>query len=177
MKRRFDSKQARRLRRVLAATMFLTAAAGAAAATAATSMLVSVAVEPACTVSANGLNFGSYTPGRGGISASTTLAVRCTRGVAFTVALDAGSGGTSVTQRQMTFGAYRLQYNLYTSALRTTVWGDGTTSSAVVAGVGKGLATDTAITETVYGQLSDSSSNQALPPGVYTDTIRVTVAY
>jgi spore coat protein U-like protein len=93
------------------------------------------------------------------------------------VALDAGSGGVSVTQRQMVFGAYKLQYGLYTSASRTTVWGDGTISSAVVAGIGKGLANGEAITETVYGRLPDSVANQNLPPGVYTDIVRVTITY
>ena len=154
----------------------LAAAGGACAGTTTTGLLVSVEVEQACTVSANPLSFGSYRPGLGGVSSSTTLAVRCTRGAPFIVALDAGAGG-SLAQRQMSFGAYKLQYNLYTSAPHTTVWGDGTISSAVVAGLGKGLANGEAVTETVYGRLPDSGANQDLPPGIYTDTIRVTVSY
>lgn len=159
------------------AALLLGAADGAAGATASTAIMVSVNVEAVCTVSANPLSFGSYQPGLGGLTASTTLAVSCPTGARFTVALDAGTGGGTVTQRQMTFGAYRLQYNLFTTAARTTVWGDGTLSSATVSGVGRGLATGEAIVETVYGQLPDISANQQLSPGVYTDTVRVTVSY
>jgi spore coat protein U-like protein len=161
----------------LATAVLVAAASGAGAATTNTSLLVSVVVEPVCTVSAYPLSFGSYTPGLGGVSGNTTLSVRCTRGAPFTVALDAGSGGGSVAQRQMTFGAHKLRYNLYTSAARTTVWGDGTSGSAVVGGIGKGLTSDGTITETMYGQLPDSSVNQNLAPGLYTDIIRVTVTY
>jgi spore coat protein U-like protein len=145
-------------------------------ATVSTTLMVSATVESTCAVSANPLSFGSYRPGEGSASASTTLAVRCAKGTPFTVALDAGAGG-SVTQRVMTFGSFKLLYNLYTSAARTTVWGDGTQSSATVSGTGHGLSTAQAIVETVYGQVPDITGNQDLAPGLYTDTIRVTVSY
>jgi spore coat protein U-like protein len=159
-----------------AAVAALAGSQAAPGATASTTILVSATVESTCAVSANPLSFGSYRPGQGSASASTTLAVRCAKGTPFTVALDAGSGG-SVTQRVMTFGSFRLQYNLYTSPARTTVWGDGTQSSATVSGTGHGLATGQAIVETVYGQVPDITGNQDLAPGLYTDTIRVTVSY
>ncbi len=154
------------------------AAAGtAAAATTEATLMVSATVDATCAVSANPLNFGSYSPGGGTLNANTTLAVLCTRGAAFTVAMDAGMGGGTVAQRLMTSGTSKLQYNLYTSAARTTVWGDGTISSAMVAGLGKGLARVDAITETVYGQLPDNAANRNIAPGVYTDTIHITVSY
>lgn len=160
-----------------AAVAALAGAQGAHAATASTTLMVSTTVETVCTVAANPLSFGAYRPGLGSVSGSTTLAVRCPKGAPFTVALDAGTGGTTVVQRLMTFGPYKLQYNLYTSATRSAVWGDGTLSSATVSGVGHGLATGQAIVETVYGQLPDISANQDLAPGIYTDTVRVTVSY
>ncbi|HUO20803.1 MAG TPA: spore coat U domain-containing protein, partial [Steroidobacteraceae bacterium] len=113
----------------------------------------------------------------GALHADTTLSVRCSRGAAFTVAMDAGAGGGTLAQRLMAQGAAHLQYNIYTSAARTTVWGDGSVSSAVVAGLGKGLASGQAIAETVYGVLPDSAANQQLPPGLYTDTVLVTISY
>jgi spore coat protein U-like protein len=160
-----------------AAVAALGGAQGAIAATASTTITVSATVESTCTVSANPLSFGSYRPGQGSASADTTLAVRCAKGTPFTVALDSGAGGGTVTRRVMTFGSFKLQYNLYTSAARTTVWGDGTLSSATVSGTGHGLSTGQAVIETVYGQVPDITGNQDLAPGLYTDTIRVTVSY
>jgi spore coat protein U-like protein len=139
--------------------------------------MVSVTVAATCTVSSNPLTFGTYTPGSGSLNADTTLSVRCSHGAPFTVAMDAGTGGGNLLQRFMTSGAARLQYNLYTSAARTSVWGDGSISSAIVTGTGKGLASNGTIIETVYGQLPDTIANQQLAPGIYTDTIRITVSY
>ena len=149
----------------------------AGAATASGALMVSVTVAPTCSVAANPLLFGTYYPGNGGLNANTTLLVRCSRGAAFTVAMDAGAGGGTLAQRLMAQGAAHLQYNLYTSAARTTAWGDGSVSSAVVAGAGKGLSSGETITETVYGSLPDSAANQQLPPGLYTDTVLVTISY
>ena len=169
--------QVRLLIGALAAALLLAAAAGAAAATATSTIMVSVTLASTCTVSANPLSFGTYQPGQGGAAASTTLAVRCTRGAPFSVALNAGTGGGSVAQRLMSMGASRLQYNLYTTAAHTAVWGDGTQSTATVSGVGRGFMSGAEITHTVYGQIPDSPANVDLAPGLYSDVITVTVAY
>lgn len=160
----------------LGAALLLAAAAGAAAATATSTIMVSVTLASTCTVSANPLSFGTYQPGQGSASASATLAVRCTRGAPFSVALNAGTGG-SVAQRLMSMGTSRLQYNLYTTATHTAVWGDGTQSTATVSGVGRGFMSGAEITHTVYGQIPDSPANVDLAPGHYTDVITVTVSY
>lgn len=167
----------RMLMSCLAAGTLLAAAHDAGAATTTAALTVSVTVAPTCTVATNPLLFGTYYPGNGPLNADTTLLVRCSHGAAFTVAMDAGAGGGSLAQRLMAQGTARLQYNLYTNAMRTTVWGDGSVSSAVVAGLGKGLASGQAIAETVYGVLPDSAANQQLPPGLYTDTVLVTISY
>jgi spore coat protein U-like protein len=167
----------RMLMSCLGAGALLSAAHDAGAATASGALMVSVTVAPTCSVAANPLLFGTYYPGNGGLNANATLLVRCSHGAAFTVAMDAGAGGGTLAQRLMTQGAARLQYNLYTSAARTTVWGDGSVSSAVVAGVGKGLANGETLTETIYGSLPDNAANRQLPPGLYTDTVLVTVSY
>jgi spore coat protein U-like protein len=161
----------------LGAALLLAAADDSSGATVSTTMVVSVTVASTCTVSANPLSFGTYLPGQGSLSASTTLAVLCTRGAPFTVALNAGTGGGTVAQRVMSMGANTLAYNLYTTAAHTSVWGDGTQSSATVSGVGRGLASGAQITQTVYGQVPDSSANVGLTPGLYTDIVTVTVSY
>ena len=161
----------------LAAALLLAVANDSPGATASTTMTVSVTVASTCTVSANPLSFGSYLPGQGSMSASTTLAVLCTKGAPFTVALNAGTGGGSVTQRSMRMGTNTLAYNLYTTATHTTVWGDGTQSSATVSGIGRGLTSGAAITQMVYGQVPDAAANADLAPGLYTDIVTVTVSY
>jgi spore coat protein U-like protein len=160
-----------------AGVLFATAQSAAAGATATATIMVSTTVASTCTVSANPLSFGMYQPGQGGMSASTTLAVRCTKGAPFSVALNAGTGGGTVAQRMMSMGASKLQYNLYTTPAHTSVWGDGTQSTATVSGTGRGLMSSGAITQTVYGQVPDSAANVDLAPGLYTDTITVTVSY
>jgi spore coat protein U-like protein len=75
----------------------------------------------------------------------------------------------------MTSGTGTLQYNLYTTAALTTVFGDTSGSTGQDAGTGTGMAN--ALTYTVYGQLPDSATNQASTPATYTDTITVTVTY
>ena len=169
--------KARVLIGTLGAALLLAAADDSSAATVSTTLTVSVTVASACTVSANPLSFGTYLPGQGGMSGSTTLAVLCTKGAPFTVALNAGTGGGTVAQRVMSMGANTLAYNLYTTATHTTVWGDGTQSSATVSGVGRGLTSGAQITQTVYGQVPDTAANVNLAPGLYTDIVTVTVSY
>jgi spore coat protein U-like protein len=169
--------RAKLLSGALAAALLLAAADDSPGATVSTTMMVSVTVASTCTVSANPLSFGTYLPGQGSMSGSTTLGVLCTRGAPFSIALNAGTGGGTVAQRVMTMGANTLAYNLYTSAAHTTVWGDGTQSSATVSGTGRGLASAAVITQTVYGLLPDSVANVNLAPGLYTDIVTVTVSY
>src|SRR5215472_12867811 len=85
----------------LGTALLLAAAGDCAGATVNTTMMVSVTVASTCTVSANPLSFGTYLPGQGSMSASTTLAVLCTKGAPFSVALNSGTSGGTVAQRVM----------------------------------------------------------------------------
>ena len=110
------------------------------------------------------------------LTGNTTVSVRCTKNTPYTVALNAGStSGGTLAQRLMGSGVNTLQYNLYTSAAATTIFGDGTGSTGTGTGTGAGVATPS--TFTVYGQLPDSATNQAAVPGSYSDTVTVTVTY
>lgn len=166
----------RNLIKVAVAGALLTTALVANASTITTTFAVTATVQKSCAVSANPLAFGTYTPGAGALTANTTLAVRCTKTTPFTVALNGGTttGGT-VAQRLMGGGADTLQYNVYTTAAFATVFGDGTGTSATVAGTGTGVNTPNTVT--VYGQLPDTAANQAASPTNYGDTITVTVTY
>jgi spore coat protein U-like protein len=157
----------------LAATALASAAASAATAT--TTFAVSATVLKTCSASANALAFGSYTPGSGAVTGTTTVSIKCTNGTAYSVALNGGSTASgTITQRLMANGTNTLQYNLYTTSSYGTIWGDGTAGSPQT-GTGAGFAT--ANTLTVYGQLPDSATNQSVVTGSYTDTVTVTVTY
>jgi spore coat protein U-like protein len=151
--------------------------AGAAhAATTATNFTVTSTLLATCSATATTLAFGTYTPGTGALTGNGTVTVKCTKNSPYTVALNRGTtAGGTVAQRLMASGANTLQYNLFTSAAFTTVFGDGTGTSKTEAGTGAGIATATAFT--VFGQLPDNAINQTAVPGSYSDTITVTISY
>jgi spore coat protein U-like protein len=169
------------MRKILTATLAAGAmAAGVAqAGTATTSFAVNASVPAVCNVStAAALVFAPYTPTLGNKTNTIVIAVKCTKGTSFSVALDQGktTGGT-ITQRLMAgvaFPTNTLQYNLYQDSLFTTLFGDGTTGSKF-SGTGVGLST--AVTVTAYGNLPDNATNQLAVPDSYADTVNVTVGY
>ena len=150
------------------------AGAANAASPATTSFDVSASVADNCFVTATDLNFEGYDAGTEK-TATSSVKVRCTKGTSYTVELSAGSG--SYGQREMLSGAEKLQYNLYTDSNHSSVWGDDTGSTDVVADTGAGLAANKEKTHTVYGKIPDSEANQNAPAGSYSDSITVTVEY
>jgi spore coat protein U-like protein len=154
-------------------------AAGAAqsATTITANFQVSATVQATCSATAAALTFPTYTPGGGAQTSSSAITVKCTKGTAYTVALNPGSTtGDAYTQRLLVNGTTNfLQYNLYTDSAFANVFGDGSGASKTATGSGAGVAT--ANTVTVYGQLPDNATNQAAVPGNYTDTIQVSVTY
>ena len=79
----------------------------------------------------------------------------------------------------MTSGAETLNYNLYTTAARNIVWGDGSGATQQVAGaisVPGGAKVTVTATHTVYGRIS-APQNVAAGTYVTTSPIVVTVTY
>ena len=123
-----------------------------------------------CSVSATTLNFGSTGVLSSNVDASSTLTVTCTSGVPYNIGLSAGNGtGATVAARKMTSGANTITYSLYTTAGRTTVWGN-TVGTDTVAGTGTGLSQNS----TVFGRVPAQTTPA---PTTYSDTIVVTVTY
>ena len=170
------------MRKVLIATLstatLLTAWGTASADTKTSTFQVTATVQKNCLVSSANLPFGTYTPNTGALTGRSNITVRCTKTTPYTVALNAGTttGGT-FAQRLLANGANTLQYNLYTTAGFTTIFGDGTGGTATAAGTGNGVSAGNAVTHTVHGSLPDSAANQDATPGAYSDTITVTVTY
>lgn len=164
---------------IAAATLLAFGAASAEAATTTGMLTVQAQVAKNCLVSSPTLNFGTYNPGGGAVSQSATISVRCTKNTGFTVALNGGQAA-NINARKMkstSTPAETLDYQLFTNAGLTTVFGDGTTGSTAP-GTGLGMAALNAINVTVYGQLPDTAVNQgAAVLTDYTDSVTITVAY
>lgn len=125
-----------------------------------------------CTVTATPVAFGNYDP----LSATPRnrngrISVACNGRGTFTVALSTGQSG-AYNPRYMLSGATsdRLDYNLYTSAARSIVFGDGTGGTQTVS---KGFRNNTK-TVTVFGQIPAMENISA---GTYSDSIVATVTF
>lgn len=159
----------------IAAGILLATAGGAQAASPVTTTFnVSATVAGNCLVSATDLAFGNYTA-VADVTGSSSVKVRCTNGTGYVVKLSSGAG--SFAQRTMSNGGSGLlNYNLYTSNSYASIWGDGSSSTAVVNGSGTGLSALGEATFGVYGKLPNAG-NQDAPVGSYLDTITVSVEY
>lgn len=133
-----------------------------------------------CTVSTSNVVFGAVNPIAIG-STDSTGSVRVTCGgtvgllIPYQIELGAGGSGNTATRR-MYSGAQTMNYGLYSDSSRLANWGDiahGTAISGSVLLDALGLAP--AVTHTVYGRISSGQTTTV--PGVYADTITVTVTY
>ena len=135
-----------------------------------TTFRVSARVEAVCEVTANDLNFGSYSQ-QSGTNGTTQLRAVCSPQTTYNIGLNEGTGGGTIAAgRQMSgAGGQKLTYQLYSNAARSTIWGN-TTGTDTVTGVGTGLAQD----HTVFGAIP---ATQNIPAGDYADTITVRIYY
>jgi spore coat protein U-like protein len=134
---------------------------------------VQLTIEADCSMATGAvLNFGTTGTLVANVDQSTTIAITCTKTTNYTIALNAGANaGTpgDVSTRLMVNGSEDISYNLYTNAGRTTVWGN-TVGTDTVAATGDGDAQ----IYTVYGRVGPQTTP---PPGLYEDTITVTMAF
>lgn len=138
--------------------------------TASTSASVTASVVSRCNVSATNINFNTLGILASNIDALGTLSIQCNSTLPYTVSLDGGtSGAVDPTQRKMTFGANNVQYGLYRDPARSLPWG-----SSVGTNTASGTGTGGAQNQTVYGRIAPQTTPR---PGVYTDSIIVTVGY
>ena len=112
------------------------------------SLATSATVTANCTVSTTPLAFGNVdSTSASNVDATGGLSITCTNGSAWTASAGVGAGsGASYASRKMTAGSDLLNYNIYTSAARTTVWGDGTASTGTIGGTGNGSAQSFSVT-------------------------------
>lgn len=129
--------------------------------------------DAACTVSANGVNFGSYSVFTTTATTSTgTVTYRCGNADHnIRIDLSTGSSGT-YTARTLQRSSEALSYNLYLDSAFATVWGDG---SGTTGDYQKGNPPNNSdVIVTVYGRIT---AQQDVSAGSYTDTIVATVNF
>ncbi|MGZ8851861.1 MAG: spore coat protein U domain-containing protein [Thermoanaerobaculia bacterium] len=113
------------------------------------------------------MDFGTYNVFGGVSNATTTGSVRCIGNLNVTISSTTGAAGV-FNPRKMSGTA---SYNVYIDAGRTLIWGNGTGGSNQDPFTNTGTRTWT-ITE--FGQVPAA---QDLAPGIYNDSLTVTVAY
>jgi len=131
-----------------------------------------------CVVGASGVAFNMYDPIGGALrDSSGTITVYCNGDqgvqVSYTIVLTAGSG--SYSARTISLSGVAINYNLYTDAARTLVWGDGTSGTNIITGTVTLTGSTTSTSHTVYGRIP-ASQTQARA-GQYSDTLTVQLTY
>ncbi|MEN2671650.1 spore coat U domain-containing protein [Herbaspirillum huttiense] len=151
---------------------------------AALALLIALAAGPAqaqqlCSAASNPVSFGLYDPqSSSNLDNTGNITVTCQATasllIAYTVKLSAGSSG-AYAQRKMLSGANSLNYQVYHDAARTSVWGDGSSSTSFVSdGYLLQVLTPVSRTYTVYGRVPGSQNVKA---GSYLDTLTVLITY
>lgn len=132
--------------------------------------IVSATNDPSCTVSASNLTFPDTGFLDTAVAQTSTINVTCPSTLPYRIALDGGlSGASDPTQRKLTLGAEEITYGLYRDNAYALPWGS-TAGVNTAAGTGTGVAQGF----TVYGRIPAQTTPT---PGIYDDTIVVTVTY
>lgn len=134
-----------------------------------TNFTVSLQVAKDCLVSAQNINFGSQGFLSANVDQAGQVTVTCSPATPYTVGLGNGVTGTGPTTRRMTKGAEFITYGLYKDTARVVPWGNVIPTNTV-AGTGAGLAQNIPVYARIPPQTTPS-------PGIYNDTIVVTVTY
>ena len=128
--------------------------------------------EPACWFRfVTSISFGAYNVYATGANNNGvgSLTIRCQNSHrSFAVTLSTGQSN-SYAQRVMKSGANVLNYNLYTSTARTTIWGDASDGSSSLS-----VSGNSTTSLNVFGQIP---AGQDAAVGNYTDTIIATVNF
>ena len=147
-------------------------------------MDVSVDITETCNMSNTDLNFGGYDAFGANASqdllATATITTTCTSGTTAYVIMDNGLNSTReqrIVGRSIRYTDYRhmsnsgsdskLQYELYTNEIHTTVWSSSLHQSID----GSGASEDLSVYAKVFKNQLDAAA------GSYTDTINITLTY
>jgi spore coat protein U-like protein len=135
-----------------------------------TTFQVSLVISNDCEISATALSFGTSGVLSANINQSTTLSVTCSNTTPYSVGLDAGSvSGSTVATRLLNNGAATVQFQLYSDAAHTTIWGN-TIGTNTVSGTGTGSAQSLTVYGVVPAQITPAANT-------YTSTVTASVTF
>lgn len=149
------------------------------AGTASDNFKVTLTITGACSLVANDLDFGTNSGAiAANIDATATLQPNCTNGTIYSIGLNNGVGtGATASVRKMTNAADSslVNYSIFTSAARSTVWDNNCTAlpagSTCVGGTGNGANQSV----TMYGRVPGGQSSVTI--GSYIDTVIATLTF
>jgi spore coat protein U-like protein len=126
-----------------------------------------------CSIATTSIAFGNYDV----FSASPTdttgsVSFTCNATASIAITLSKGSSPTFSRRRLNGPPPDTLNYNLYLDVARTTVWGDGTASTATYTNTNPPVNTQVVVT--IYGRIP---AGQDVSAGTYTDTITATINF
>lgn len=132
-----------------------------------------------CTITATGLNFGSYntlspTP----LDSTASIGVTCNippqnpkAPLTVTISMSPGNSGSSAQRWMQTTAPGHFNYNLYTNASFSTIWGDGGGNSSTLTGFVSKVSPWQMI---LYGRIP---AQQNVRVGSYSDSITITIDF
>ncbi|MBC5767661.1 Csu type fimbrial protein [Ramlibacter albus] len=137
----------------------------------------------ACSVSSTGLAFGAYQPltlpGKVVSAAATsnaTVQVTCTgitTGGSYSIALGPSTGGTIVPRYlDNAAGGPAMSFNLYVDPSYSTVWGDGSTGTALTGSIPTGSSSQA---HAIYGRIPAGQGTVRV--GSFTGSMTMTLTY
>ena len=142
---------------------------------AAAALLASSPAFGACTASTTAVSFGTYdTLSPANDDSTGSVSAVCDAGERNLVASINGGSSGSIAARTLRNGPTILNYNLYTTAGRNIVWGDGITGSTVTLNFVNSAGGVRRYNSTVYGRIP---ALQPVGAGLYTDTVTVTITF
>ena len=127
---------------------------------------------PTCNVAVTAMNFGTISGLTTAQITSNQIALTCTNGASYTVALNNGAnGGTSPVLRYMAAPGVtqKLSYGVFKDAAHGQPWGS-TIGTDTQSGTGNGVAQN-------YAAYAFMPAQGSPNPGTYSDTVIVTVNY
>ena len=125
-----------------------------------------------CSITTTGVNFGPYDVfDTSPVDSTGSVRYQCSGNTpSFTIAI--GSGSSPIfTTRTLRNGSETLNYNLYLDAARTSIWGEGTSGTALFTVANP---TGKAVSLTIFGRIP---AGQDVAAGSYTDSIVVTIQF
>ena len=126
-----------------------------------------------CTVSATGLNFGTYDVFSAFNTDSTgIITVSCTSPwPVVTISVGpSNSGGFNPRKMKNSSSTNTLNYNIFTDSAMSSIWGDGTSGTQTVIH----SPNKKTVPETLYGRIPPG---QDISAGLYIDTLTVTIIW